>query len=413
MTLDEFLSRSRVLRRLRAGPFRDCIDLYFDRFRADGYSKHYAVRSISLLGHFAGWLTAQGVACNEINEQLVKEYLDWRIGRRFVAEGDPSAMRRLIAVLRAAGIVPPAVPTVLDPIEQLLESFRRYLEHRRGLSPTSADAYVNFNRPFLRDLSIGGTADLASLSQNDVIGYVERYARACSPATARTMCCRLRSFLRYLLVEGYVGGDLAACVPSIKRWSLVELPTFLSPAQLRQVFQSCDRSTAVGRRDYAVLMMLARLGLRAKEVATLTLDDIDWRNSQFHIRGKGRKRATMPLSSDVGAALVDYLRNGRPASDSRRVFLRSCPPYVGFPTASGIIGIASNALKRAGVNGIAHYGSHVFRHSLATGLLRSGASLTEIGQVLRHQQQDTTRIYAKVDLASLRLLALPWPGAAQ
>ena len=302
---------------------------------------------------------------------------------------------------------------LLSPRDQILESFRRYLEHRHGLSPASAEAYVYFTRPFLRDLSISGVGDLALLSQSDVIGYVERHARDGSPATARTMCCRVRSFLRYLLVEGYVAHDLAACVPSIKRWRLTGLPTYLSPAQLRQVFQSCDQSTTVGRRDYAVLMMLARLGLRAKEVATLTLDQIDWRSGHVHIQGKGRRRATMPLTSDVGTSLVEYLRRGRPASDSRQVFLRSCPPYVGFPSASGIIGIARRALRRAGVSGLAHYGSHVLRHSLATELLRSGATLTEVGQVLRHQDHDTTRIYAKVDLASLRTLCLPWQGAAQ
>lgn len=302
---------------------------------------------------------------------------------------------------------------LLSSREQILESFRIYLEQRRGLSSRSAEAYVYFARPFLRDLSITGIGDLGLLSQNDVVGYVERRARDISPATARTMCCRLRSFLRYLLVEGYVAQDLAVCIPSIKKRRLTGLPTFLSPAQLRQVFQSCDRSTTTGLRDYAVLMMLAGLGLRANEVATLTLDQIDWRSGQFRVRGKGRRRATMPLTSDVGAALVEYLQHGRPASDSRQVFLRSCPPYVGFPSASGIIGIARRALMRSGVSGIAHYGSHIFRHSLATELLRSGATLTEIGQVLRHQDHDTTRIYAKVDLASLRCLALPWPGSAR
>ena len=159
--------------------------------------------------------------------------------------------------------------------------------------------------------------------------------------------------------------------------------------------------------------MLSRLGLRAQEVATLTLDDIDWRAGQFRIEGKGRQSAIMPLPPDVGAAIAAYLQSGRPVSDHRQIFLKAYPPHSGFPPATGIRDIAARALRRAGINDIAHRGSHIFRHSLATELLGSGAALTQISQVLRHRDHNTTRIYAKVDLASLRTLSLPWPGAVQ
>jgi len=288
-----------------------------------------------------------------------------------------------------------------------------YLEQRKGLRTNSSDDYLKFIRPFLRDMSITQTDDFAALTQAGVLGYVERRGRAASAATAVAMCSRLRSFLRYLLVEGLIVDDLAACIPSIKKWRFTALPTFLSAAQIQQVLQCCDQATATGRRDYAVLKLLSRLGLRANEVATLTLDDIDWRSGQFSIQGKGRQKATMPLLPDIGAAIAAYLREGRPASDRRQVFLRAHPPHVGFPSSSGIREIASRALERAGIHGLAHHGSHVFRHSLATGLLRSGATLTQVGQVLRHKDHNTTRIYAKVDLASLRTLSLPWPGAGQ
>lgn len=413
MTLDEYLGGSRVLRRLRAGPFRDGVDLYTDRLRRDGYRPDHARSSVHLIDLFTKWLADRHLGLQDVDEQLAARFLASRARHHPLRSGDRSALRRLIAVLREAEVIPPPVPASLSPCEEILESFRGYLECRRGLSSASAEAYVYFTRPFLRDLSIARAGDLALLLPGDVIGYVERHARDGSAATARTMCSRLRVFLRYLQVEGYVAHDLAACIPLIKKWSLASLPTSLSANQLRQVFQSCDQDTAVGRRDYAVLMMLARLGLRANEVATLTLEDIDWRSGQIHIRGKGRQRATMPLRSDVGSALATYLQGARPASDSRQVFLRACPPYVGFPSASGIKGIARRALKRAGVSSLAHHGSHVLRHSLATELLRSGATLTQIGQVLRHQDHDTTRIYAKVDLASLRTLCLPWPGGVQ
>ncbi|MDP3674199.1 MAG: site-specific integrase, partial [Novosphingobium sp.] len=167
------------------------------------------------------------------------------------------------------------------------------------------------------------------------------------------------------------------------------------------------------RRDYAILMLLARLGLRACEVARLTLDDFDWRAGQFTVRGKGRKTATMPLPPDVGAAIASYLQHGRPRSDSRQVFLIARAPYTQFKGPQCIQTVAGSAIRRAGISGLARRGSHAFRHSLATGLLRSGATLTEIGQLLRHEQQDTTRIYAKVDLDSLRPLGLPWQGGDQ
>jgi site-specific recombinase XerD len=413
MTLEQFLNRSWSIRRLRVGPFRDCVDLYTDRLRKDGYSKHSAAGSMKIIGDFIGWLTDGQFDCSDINEQLAARFLEARVRWHPLRAGDPAAIRRFILALREAQIIAPALPRALDPADQILEDFRTYLNHRRGLSPRSCDAYVRFTRPFLRALAITRPGHFARLTQADILGYVEQRARDVGAATAVAMCSRLRSFLRYLQVEGLIVNDLAACVPSIRKWRFTGLPTYLSATQLQQVFQSCDRNTATGRRDYAVLLLLARLGLRAQEVATLTLDEIDWRSGQLCIQGKGRQRATMPLPADVGAALAAYLREGRPVSDSRQIFLRAYSPYVGFPSAVGIWCIARRALNRAGVSGISHRGAHVFRHTLASELLRSGATLTEIGQVLRHQHHDTTRIYAKVDLASLRNLSLPWPDGAQ
>jgi integrase len=202
-------------------------------------------------------------------------------------------------------------------------------------------------------------------------------------------------------------------VPSIRQWKFAHLPTYLSAEQVQKVLDSCDRTSAMGRRDYAILMMLAKLGLRANEVATLTLDDIDWRSGEICVRAKGRQRVGMPILPDVGAAVVAYLRDGRPKSSCRRLFLRTRAPFVGFVSHSAITAIAKTALERAGIRGFAHHGAHIFRHSLATELLRSGATLSEIGQLLLHKGHDTTRIYAKVDIDALRTLSLPWLGGAQ
>src|SRR5207253_1800176 len=214
---------------------------------------------------------------------------------------------------------------------------------------------------------------------------IERHARDWSAGSGKAMCWSLRAFLRYLHHKGLNPLALAGCVPSIRQWKLASLPTYLSTAQVQKVLHGCDRATAMGRRDYAILMMLAKLGLRADEVATLTLDDVDWRSGEMLVRAKGRQRARMPIPPDVGAAIVAYLRDGRPKSSCRRLFLRSFAPHVGFASGCAITMIAKTALDRAGIRGYAHQGAHIFRHSLATELLRSGATLSEIGQLLRHE----------------------------
>ncbi len=206
-----------------------------------------------------------------------------------------------------------------------------------------------------------------------------------------------------------IGIDLASAVPSLRTWRFASLPRYLARGEVEKVLDTIDRSTTLGRRDYAVLLLLARLGLRASEVTTLCLQDIDWQSGVLTIRGKARQRAQMPLPSEVGAAIGDYLQHGRPRSESRRVFLREWAPQIGFASAASVTMIARMALERAHVD-TPRKGSHVFRHTLATRLLRSGASLTQIGQLLRHRAHDSTRIYAKVDIEALRGLAVRWPG---
>jgi site-specific recombinase XerD len=281
------------------------------------------------------------------------------------------------------------------------------------LAPKTIVRHLPVIRRFLHEVCPAGDDDLGKIGQEDVIGYIERHAQDWSPRTGKTMCWSLRAFLRYLYHQGLNPCALAGCVPSMRRWKLSTLPTYLTAAQVQKALDGCDKATAMGRRDYAILMMLAKLGLRADEVATLTLDDIDWRASEMLVRAKGRQRARMPIPPDVGAAVVAYLRNGRPKSASRTLFVRMLAPHVGFASGCAITMIAKAALDRVGIEGCAHRGAHIFRHSLATELLRSGATLSEIGQLLRHESHDTTRIYAKVDIEALRTLSLPWQGGAQ
>ncbi len=287
----------------------------------------------------------------------------------------------------------------------MIEDYRAFLKFQQGFAPQSVASYVWFARPFVTELWASDADGLSRLTTADVIGYVERHAPRRSAATAKIMCARLRSFLRYLRMHGIVDADLAASVPSIRSWALTGLPTFLTVEQLDRVLDHCDRTTIAGCRDYAGLLLLARLGLRANEVATLTLEDIDWRSGVLQVQGKGGRRATMPLPPDVGAAIVDYLRQARPACLYRQIFLRVETPCTPFTSQAPVSLLARRALHRAGVTGIAHRHAHVFRHTLATSMIRTGATLTEIAQVLRHQDADSTRIYAKVDLPSLRHLS--------
>lgn len=301
----------------------------------------------------------------------------------------------------------------VTPQEQIFQEFDDYLRRERGLAPQSIIRHLPVIRQFLREVCPAGAGDLDKIRQEDVTRYVERHARDWSPASGKAMCWSLRAFLRYLHHAGLNPLPLAGCVPSVRRWKLASLPTYLSAAQVQNVLDGCDRTTALGRRDYAILMMLGKLGLRANEVATLTLDDIDWRSGETLVRAKGRQRARMPMPADVGSAVAAYLRDGRPRSSCRQLFLRTLAPHVGFASGCAITMIAKTALERAGIRGYAHQGAHLFRHSLATELLRSGATLSEIGQLLRHESHDTTRIYAKVDVQRLRTLSLPWPGGVQ
>jgi len=294
---------------------------------------------------------------------------------------------------------------------QALEvDFRQFLVKERGLAVRTVEHYTEAARIFLAARSTEDNRDPAAWTAADVLRFIQRRAQLRRPVHMQQLCVGLRCFLRYLRFRGETERDLAANVPRIAHWRLATIPKALSQAQVQCVLARCNRGTAVGRRNYAILMLLVRLGLRAHEVRSLLLDDIDWRSGQLTIRGKGRGPEPMPLPTDVGEALAAYLTDGRPGSATRVLFLRAVPPHTQLAdgTVSGIVG---EVIASSGVDAPCR-GAHVFRHTLATQLLRDGASLREIGQLLRHRDEDTTRIYAKVDLTRLRTLAMPWPGGA-
>jgi site-specific recombinase XerD len=413
MVAEEYLGRSRLFRRLKSGPHGQLVELYAARLVQDGLARQGTWRCLSLVGDLLSWIARNRSKLTDLDERMVERYLQRRGGKQSIQPGDRAALKRLLSVLREAGMIAPAALPPITSQDEIFEAFGDYLRRERGLAPKSIIRHLPVIRRFLHEVCPAGDSDLGKISQEDVTRYIERHARDRSAASGKATCWSLREFLRYLHHTGLNPLVLAGCVPSIRQWKLASLPTYLSAAQVQNVLEGCDRATALGRRDYAILMMLAKLGLRANEVATLTLDDIDWRSGEMVVRAKGRQRARMPIAPDVGAAVVAYLRDGRPKSSCRRLFLRVPAPHLGFASGCAITMIAKTALERAGIHGYAHQGAHLFRHSLATELLRSGATLSEIGQLLRHENHDTTRIYAKVDIEALRTLSLPWLGVVQ
>lgn len=305
----------------------------------------------------------------------------------------------------------PSAPS-LNERERVERAFCTHLLQDQGLSPSTPVCYIRHVSRFLRWRFGDGRMSFDELVGADIIAFVRRDTLGRGYSRAQQTLTAMYAFLRYLRLRGLIDLDLAACVPRAAQWSLAKLPVFLRPSQVNRVLSLCERKSGVGRRNYAMLLLLARLGLRAGEVAALTLDQIDWQHGIITLRGKGGQWTQMPLPQDVGEAIVDYLERGRPLSSDRRVFLRVFAPRRGFRSASSISQIASRALSRARVHH-RHSSAHIFRHALATEMLRQGASLSEIGKLLRHRHPDTTRIYAKVDVKALRELAMPWPGGAR
>jgi site-specific recombinase XerD len=328
--------------------------------------------------------------------------------------GDAAALRHVIDFLRREGVIPceKASARRLTPAEHCVEAYEQYLRETRGLAEATIINYVPFIQDFLDNCFGDGALTLSRLCSGNVVGFVQRQVPRLHLKRAKLMTTALRSFLRYVRYRGDITLDLAAAVPVVANWSMTSIPRAIAADQVDQLLVSIDRGTATGRRDYAILLLLARLGLRSGEVVSLELDDIDWNAGQLSVHGKTGQRSALPLPAEVGKAIAAYLRRGRPNSTSRRVFLRAKAPICGFRGPCGVGCIVRHSLQRAGINAPT-MGAHQFRHGLATEMLRQGASLGEIGELLGHRHPQSTKIYTKVDLKALRALALPWPGGVR
>jgi site-specific recombinase XerD len=396
----DVVSRVRV-----SGPLAEHVAGFAAFLAGAGYTPLSAASQVRVLAHLSRWMEGHGLGPGELTAGRAEEFLAARRAAGYTCWLSERGLAPLLGFLRSLGVVPePGPPVPVAAVDVLLVRYGGYLEAERGLVPATVRYYLDEARGFLA----GREDRLAGLTAGEVSGFVAAQCRQRGTGSSKILVTALRSLLRFLVLEGLAPAGLQDAVPSVAGWRDAGLPRALPGGQVAALLASCDRDTAAGLRDFAVLVLLSRLGLRACEVAGLELDDIGWRAGTVTVRGKGRRDEQLPLPPDAGEALACYLRDGRPAgSTSRRVFLAVRPPAGGL-SAGAVKSVVRHACGRAG---IPPAGAHRLRHSAATGMLRAGAPLAEIGQVLRHRSVSTTAIYAKVDYEALGQLAMPWPGS--
>jgi len=362
-----------------------------------------------LMAQMSRWMDAAGLEIGIMSSSLTDGFAAWRTAQGFASPVSPQRLSLLVDYLVGVGVCSGCEAALTQTFEEtVLERYRCYLIGQRGFGADSVRVYVDVARLFLAWLVADGVVGLGDVAAGEVTRFVVDEVRRLKVASAKAMTTRLRSLLRFFYIEGLVVAPLADAVPSVAGWRLATLPKALPAAEVAALLRSCDRRSAIGRRDFAILVVLSRLGLRAGEAARLGLGDIDWRCGELTVRGKGNRIDRLPLPVDVGEAIAAWLSRGRPSCQNRSLFVRVRAPHRAL-TSGGVSSIVWRACGRAGL-GPAR--AHRLRHSAATGMLAGGASLEEIGQVLRHQRSDTTALYAKVDRKSLMAVVRPWPGVA-
>jgi site-specific recombinase XerD len=393
------------------GPLSPYIDSYVRLLNEEGYAQASVRDHVRVIVRFSRSLQRSDCEICDLDEAVVERFLCHKPKSHLRCT--PAVLRRLLARLRSIGATPPAkLPPPRTPAQRLADNYRRFLLEEQALSSRTADRLTLFIGKFISEKFDTSTLKVSELNATDVTAFVQRHAYRHSPSHARSLISAMRSFLQYLRYKGLIETDLARAVPKVALWSLSSLPKHIPAEAVQRVLNSCDQETPMGRRNYAILLLLSRLGLRAAEIVGLNLEDIDWDNALITVWGKGRQRAQLPLSAEVGQAVARYLHGDRPRCSSRRIFIRDHAPLAGLRHSHAISTIVRSSLEKAGVKS-ARKGAHLLRHSLATDMLQKGASLDEIGEVLRHKSPDSTAIYAKVELEALRPLGLHWPGGVK
>jgi site-specific recombinase XerD len=407
--MDHYFRSDVIRQRLRVGPLSNYLDTFAQKLSAHGYAINTGQRQLRTVSRLSQWMDRRDLQVHDLSEQVLKRFLADRRRQGRMPRSGPKTLCLFLEHLRQTGVLEPSLPCCVDDSHRPLErDFERYLLHERGLAAATIANYLWVSRTFLTTHFNKEMVDPQQLRPSDVIRFVQRLAQSQPLSSAKFAITGLRAFLRFLYVQGRTATNLTSSVPTIPHWKVAVLPKTLKVHEIESLLRSCDQTTMVGKRDYAVLCLLARLGLRAGEVVAMILDDIDWRAGELTVRGKGRTRERLPLLVEVGQALAAYLREARPSCASRHLFVTTRAPFHELAGPTTIGNIVRRALQRAGLNP-PQRGAHLLRHSLATTLLQRGASLQEIGDVLRHRDPATTQIYAKVDIATLQTLVQPWP----
>ncbi|HXP85534.1 MAG TPA: tyrosine-type recombinase/integrase [Bryobacteraceae bacterium] len=416
--IETYFAAPHVLDRMRAGPMAPYLGPLAAELQSQDYSRKSIRRQLRNADSFGWWLTEQNLTAAEITDDLVGRYIGdlHRSARAGYSKGyrphNARGLPRLLDLLRGSSVLPPVVapaPRGTGPLQE----FDRYLERVRGAARATRIGYLREVRGFVKHVFGDSDPHWTEIGPEHVASYITLRAAKLPITCRRDPITPMRSFLRYMTGEGLLSAHLEYAIPPIRQFKHASLPAALSPEELGKVLAvPCER-TVKGLRDRAIILLLARLGLRAGEVLRLHLEDVEWRQAKLLVRaGKNHRERVLPLPEDVGEALTNYLKDGRPSADRRAMFLNLCYPHRPLGSSVTIWAIATQALRQAGVS-TTRPGAHVFRHTVATHMVCGGATFKSVSDVLGHQTLGVTGIYAKLDLASLAKVALPWPGGAQ
>lgn len=408
--LSEFFKSCARIQTLRGGPTGSLLESFAQALSERGYARRTARKHLRAAEHFLDWTHRHGMPVRKWNEQSLARF-DRHLSRcRRPHYGHRRRLkvvhgaRLFLTYLRDARIITLSSvdPPVHDPA--LLLAFRQWMHQQRGTCDLTLSHYSVYIRELLRRLG----EDPTHFDARRLRAFVLKKSRSCGWTVVQQCTTALRMFLRFLIAEGQCAVGLDAAIPTLAHWRLASLPRYLPPKDVERLIASCDRASAVGRRDRAILLLLARLGLRAGDIVHLRLSDIDWEGASIQVCGKGRRSTRLPLTQEVGQAIVAYLKKGRPQTSADTVFVSSCAPFRPLRSYS-VSHIVDKAFRRTDVVRPSRGAAHLLRHSFATSMLRQGASLEDIAAMLRHRSIETTQIYAKVDIPSLQQIAQPWP----
>lgn len=411
--LDHYFSRRCVLSRLRAGLFGPYLEPLVDSLDQQGYSRSSICTCLYASDKFGRWMSRQGHGAGDVTPVLVQRYVDELKRTRGTARPKGGrSLNHLVNVLRQEGLVRELPKQQETEVEQWMVRYDTHLERVVGAAANTRDRYETIVRRFLVDHFGTGPVCWQTLTAKHVSDFVRQDAIARRRLGRKQPGVAVRSLLRFLVFCGEIESGLDAAIPKVPRWQHATLPRHLTADQVASLLASCNSATSTGQRDRAALLLLARLGLRAGELVQLRLEDIDWHGGHLRVRAsKTYRERCLPLTQELGDALVAYLREGRPGSTHREVFLSAHPPFAPLSGPSSVSWLVRRACRRAGFPSELQVGAHALRHSAATQMVCQGASFKAVADVLGHQSLQTTGLYAKLDLATLEQVALPWPGA--